>query len=147
MAKGSKFSRILVAVDGSQESLDAVDKAIRIAKSDDAELIAFNVLQLPVVGPYTPVVLGSLLEKGTKDADGLLGDVKKKAEQNEVKIKTRMTSSFGSPASEIVSYSEEENVDLIVMGTKGRGKLKKILLGSTAAGVVLNAPCAVMVVR
>ena len=147
LAKGGKFSKILVAVDGSQESLAAVDKAIRIAKGDNAELIAFNVLQLPVVGPYTPVVLSSLLEKGTKDADGLLGDVKKKAEQNEVKVKTRMASAFGSPASEIVSYAEEENVDLIVMGTRGRGKLKKILLGSTAAGVVLNASCTVMVVR
>lgn len=147
LAKGGKFSKILAAVDGSQESLAAVDKAIHIAKSDGAELIAFTVLQLPVVSHYTPAVLGSLLEKGTTEGEGLLGDVKKKAEQNDVKVKTRMVSSFGSPASEIVSFAEKESVDLIVMGTKGRGKLKKILLGSTASGVVLNASCTVMVVR
>jgi nucleotide-binding universal stress UspA family protein len=58
-----------------------------------------------------------------------------------------MVRSFGSPSSEIVSYAEKKNVDLIVMGTRGRGKLKKILLGSTASGVVMNAPCTVMVVR
>ena len=147
MAKGGEFSRILVAVDGSQESSAAVDKAIRIAKNDNSELIAFNVLQLPVVSQYTPAVLGSALEKGTSDADELLGDVKKKAEENGIKVKTSMIRSFGSPASEIVSYAESEKVDLIVMGTKGRGKLKKILLGSTASGVVMNAPCTVMVVR
>ena len=93
---------------------------------------------------YTPSLA---LEKGATEADELLGDVKKKAEVNGTKVKTSLIRSFGSPASEIVSYAEKEKVDLIVMGTKGRGMLKKILLGSTASGVVMNAPCTVMVVR
>lgn len=62
-------------------------------------------------------------------------------------MKTQMVRSFGSPSSEIVSYAEKENVDLIVMGTRGRGKLKRMLLGSTASGVVMNSSCTVLVVR
>jgi hypothetical protein len=69
----------------------------------------------------------------------------KKAEQDKVKVKTRMTSSFGSLSFEIISYAEKENVDPIVMGTRGRCKLKNMLLFSTASGVVMNAPCTVMV--
>lgn len=147
MTKGGRFRRILVAVDGSENSMAAVDKAIQMAAHDNAELIAMNVLQLPVVHHFTPAVIGDALEKGTTEAEEWFADVKRMAEESGAKIKTLMVKSLGSPASEIVSYAEMENVDLIVMGTKGRSKLKKILFGSVATGVVMNAPCTVMVVR
>ena len=124
----------------------AVDKAIQIAARDGAELIAINVLQMPVVHHFTPAVIGNALEKGTVEAEEWFSDVKRMAEGG-AKIKTQMVKSLGSPASEIVSYAEKENIDLIVMGTKGRSKLKKMLFGSVAAGVVMNASCTVMVVR
>lgn len=147
MARKGIFRRILVAVDGSENSMAAVDKAVQMAARDNAELIAMNVLQMPVVHHFTPAVISAALEKGTTEADEWFADVKRLAEESGAKIKTQMVKSLGSPASEIVSYAEKENVDLIVMGTKGRSKLKKILFGSVATGVVMNAPCTVMVVR
>lgn len=125
----------------------AVDRALQIAKNDDAELIAFNVMQLPFLTHYTPAVLDSALEKGTAEADNWFADIKRRAQETGTKVRTEMSRGFGSPSSEIVRYAEKESVDLIVMGTRGRGKLKKALLGSTASGVVVNAPCTVMVVR
>lgn len=147
LAKSHSFSKVLVAVDGSPESMAAVDRAMQIAKNDDAELIAFNVLQLPVMTHYTPAVLDSVLEKGTAEVDSWFADIKRRAQEAGLKVKTEMSRGFGSPSSEIVGYADKENVDLIVTGTRGRGRLKKALLGSTASGVVMNATCTVMVVR
>ncbi len=148
LANGRRFSKVLVAIDGSTESMAAVDKAIRIVKNDDAELIAFNAIQLPLVGYYTPAVLDSVLDKGTSEAENWFRDIERRTrEAVGAKVKTEIVKSFSSPSSEIVGYAEKENVDLIVMGTKGRGKMKKTLLGSTASGVVMNASCTVMVVR
>jgi nucleotide-binding universal stress UspA family protein len=52
-----------------------------------------------------------------------------------------------SVADAIISYTERNNVDLIIMGTKGRTGLKKFLLGSVASGVLSHAKCPVLVVR
>jgi nucleotide-binding universal stress UspA family protein len=52
-----------------------------------------------------------------------------------------------SVADAIISYAEKNNVDLIIMGTKGRTGLKKVLLGSVASGVISHANCPVLVVR
>lgn len=149
MSNGGTFSKVLIAIDGSIESMAAADKAIRIAKNDNAELVVFNAIQLPVVGYYTPGVLDSVLDKGTTEADNWFKDIEKRVQQQTdgAKVKKEIVRSFGSPSSEIVGYAEKENVDLIVMGTRGRGKMKKMLLGSTASGVVMNASCTVMVVR
>jgi nucleotide-binding universal stress UspA family protein len=146
MTVGS-FKKIMVAVDGSEQSMAAADKAIQMARENDADLIAVNVLQLPVVSHYTPAVLNSAIEKGITESEAWFDSVKRRAEKSGVSLKTRMIRSFGSPSSEIVSLAEKENVDLIVTGTKGRGRLRKILLGSTASGIVMNAGCTVMVVR
>ena len=137
----------MVAVDRSKESMTAVDRSIQIAKQNDAELIAVNILQLPIMSPYTPVVLNSAIEKGITETDEWFDGIREQAAEKGINIKTKMIRIFGSPSSEIVDFAEKENADLIVMGTKGRGKLKKVLLGSTAFGVVMNAPCTVMVVR
>lgn len=147
MAKDDRFTKILAATDGSKESMAAVNKAIRLAINDDAELIILNVLQLPVVNQYTAAMISSALEKGVAEAEGWLKDIKKKAEADVRTAKTVIVRSFDSTASEIVTYAEKENIDLIVMGTRGRSKLKKMILGSTASGVVMNASCTVMIVR
>jgi nucleotide-binding universal stress UspA family protein len=47
----------------------------------------------------------------------------------------------------VVQYAERENIDLIVVGTRGRSGFKRLLLGSTASGIVTHAHCPVMVVR
>ena len=53
----------------------------------------------------------------------------------------------GNPKAKIVAYAEEKKIDLILMGATGTGTFSRLLLGSTTAYVVNNAPCNVMVVR
>jgi nucleotide-binding universal stress UspA family protein len=53
----------------------------------------------------------------------------------------------GDPTEAIIDYAESHNADLIVMGTSGRGKLDKLIFGSTSEGVVRKAPCPVLLIR
>lgn len=53
----------------------------------------------------------------------------------------------GSPYAEIIQYAAEHHIDLIVMGTHGRGAVGHLLLGSVAERVVRSAPCAAVTVR
>jgi nucleotide-binding universal stress UspA family protein len=69
------------------------------------------------------------------------GDAKIKI--NTEKIKT----SSASAADEIIKYAKEKDVDLIVVGTKGRSGMRKALLGSVASKMVTYSPCSVLVVR
>lgn len=99
------------------------------------------------MGHYTPSLFNDVIEKGAKEAEKWFGRIKGKAGNNGVQVKTQMVESVGSPASAIVDRAQKENIDLIVRGTRGRTKLKKVLLGSVASGVVTYSPCTVMVVR
>lgn len=64
-----------------------------------------------------------------------------------IKIETEVIVGTKSIATEILDYAENNNVDLIVIGTKGRSTFKKILLGSVASSVLAHAHCPVMVVK
>jgi len=72
---------------------------------------------------------------------------RKKGAANKVKVNTEVVASPTSVVPAIVDYAEKNNVDLIVVGTRGRSGLKKLLLGSVASGVVTYASCPVMVVK
>jgi len=64
-----------------------------------------------------------------------------------IQLKTQVIVSPISVTGSIVEYAERENIDLIVIGTRGRSAFKRLLLGSIASGVVTHAHCPVMVVR
>ena len=68
--------------------------------------------------------------------------------ENNIQIKSEIIGdSISKVGSAIVDYAERENVDLIVIGTRGRTGFKKMLLGSVASDVVIYAHCPVMVVK
>jgi nucleotide-binding universal stress UspA family protein len=64
------------------------------------------------------------------------------------KVNIEMVETYSSSAAdEIIRYAQEKEVDLIVVGTKGRSGMSKVLLGSVASKVVTYSPCSVLVVR
>ena len=69
------------------------------------------------------------------------------AEKKSVKAKPQTSGTVGSVVQAITDYAASEKIDLIVMGTRGMGGFKKMLLGSVSSGVVTHAQCAVLVVR
>jgi nucleotide-binding universal stress UspA family protein len=151
-----KPSRILVAVDGSETSINAADYAITLAKNNDnneAEVFVLNVIDLPPIFKLLPSeTRKQLIRIGRQQASQIFDTVEEIAKRHAVnmkKINTEVieTSSSISAADEIIKYAKERDVDLIVVGTKGRSGMSKAFLGSVASKVVTYSPCSVLVVR
>jgi nucleotide-binding universal stress UspA family protein len=80
------------------------------------------------------------------EGEKYLDRVRFKANENNIKIKTEIIS-FINIAGAIVDYAEENNIELIVIGTRGLSGFKKLLVGSVATNVVTYAHCPVLVVK
>ena len=79
--------------------------------------------------------------------ESFFSKIKEKCKENNVKVDTEVISNAKSVVAQVVDYAESNNVDLIVVGTRGRTGFRKLLLGSVASGVVTYAHCPVMVVK
>ena len=100
---------------------------------------------MPISSPVKGVIELASLEAQewfSKIKEKQTGDVDKK-----INIHTEVLVGTKSIAKEILTYAENNNVDLIVIGTKGRSAFKKALLGSVASSVLTHAACPVMVVK
>jgi nucleotide-binding universal stress UspA family protein len=149
-----KPSRILVAVDGSDTSMNAADYAITLAKnsSNEVEIFVINVIDLPPIFKMLPSdTRKQLIIIGRQQASQIFDTIEQMAKSHDVKtnkINTEMVeTSSVSVSDEIIRYAKEKGVDLIVVGTKGRSGMSKALLGSVASKVVTYSPCSVLVVR
>ena len=162
--KKPKLSKILVPIDGSEESTHAANYAINMAIKYNAELIAIHVVSRKLLGfeytpqpqlfglPATPSSVDKIVEMSKREAESWLDTIKQQLfyhePHKEVKLKTQVIIAIKpSIVGEIVDYAQQENIDLIVVGTRGRSGFKKLLLGSVALGVVTYANCPVMVTK
>lgn len=169
------FSKILVAFDGSQPSLDAVESAMELGRKYHSSLIILHVLD-SYKYPYllssvilAPTFGSDKLEKERQKFEDLMNSLKQKylspaepvadsnvndvseAQNNDSstidKFQTAIVEAETSTASTIVDYAESKNVDLLVIGSQGKTGIKKMLLGSTATAVLKYAHCPVFVTR
>jgi nucleotide-binding universal stress UspA family protein len=161
------FSKILVAIDGSEISMKASVYAIYIAnrKGNEAgsvQLIGLTVIDLTKLNSsFFATASGYYgekeLEEKRKEAQQWLEKAEKLAVEennndnndvNNIQFKSEIIEDpISKVGSAIVDYAERENVDLIVIGTRGRTGFKKMLLGSVASDVVTYAHCPVLVVK
>jgi nucleotide-binding universal stress UspA family protein len=142
----------MAAIDGSEPSIDAVDYAVNMAtKQGGCELIVMTVVRMPVssYGLMTPEseVRHGKDRKEIIEARQLLDKVREQAANHGIVFKTKIVDTQLSVGAAIIEYAEEQQVDLIVIGTKGKSGLKKLLLGSVASAVVTYAGCPVLVVK
>lgn len=138
-----QYKNILVAVDGSEQSYNAVSEATEIAKRNEARLV---ILTVKDINRYYGIAGAGRIE--TPGLDRIAEDILAKATKlvkNEVEVKTEEIA--GNPKHRIVKFAEEEGIDLIVIGSTGAGFFDKLMLGSTTRYVVDNATCNVMIVR
>jgi len=152
----ARISKILAPIDGSESSLNAVDYAISIAKKNNAQLTALHVIRPEESYQYasdlalmtTPTSIDSMVQTVKQDFQKWFDIVKQKSNANNVQLKkTDTIVSPGSVVGTIVDYAEREGIDLIVIGTRGRSRFKKLLLGNTASGIISYAHCPVMIVK
>lgn len=142
------FRKILVPVDFSTHSSDAIEYAADLSRRYEASLTVVHAY--PIAEYAFPE--GYLLQKASEQSDAtVLHEQKLQAAQAEAKARgaLRVDSKLlpGTAAAEIVRFAEETQQDLIVMGTHGRTGFKHALLGSVAEHVVRTAPCPVLTVR
>jgi nucleotide-binding universal stress UspA family protein len=150
------FRRMLVAVDGSENSKRAARIAVELAEKFGAQLDVLHVVPR-LVFESTPVSLtrvpvpatgyGRLYAEARKEAEKYVGDVVSEARARGVLAKGDVLEDKPSIVETIIEYSKNEKVDLIVTGTRGQGGFKKLLIGSVSSGVVAHAECPVLVVR
>jgi nucleotide-binding universal stress UspA family protein len=151
-----RFKKILVTIDGSPQSMKAVDHAINIAQKYNSELIALHVLYSQIgfafysetaTGLVTPNSINELIEQAKKEAEKWFDEIRETCKNVNLKVKTEAVITAISVVEAIISYSEKENIDLIVIGSRGRSAFRKLILGSAASGVMTFAHCPVMVIK
>jgi|SRR6476659_3298341 len=145
-----QIRRILVPIDGSKCSLNAARYAVKLAKDENAQLFCIHVIGgLPygyVRAP--PNVIDQYFKDLQEKAQSWFKEVKDMAKnENVTELKTEIFTDVKSIIESIIDYATSKEVDLIVIGTKGRTGLKRFLTGSVANGVVQHAHCSVMIVR
>lgn len=152
------YNRILVAVDGSDNALRAAAEAVRMAQGNpNAQLTLITVV--PFVDPvfaFGPLVTTQqVAEAEKKAADEVLKNAEeviaraKEAvdltEQSGIKVESLVQ--IGDPAQAIIECAAKGGYEIIVMGRRGMGLLKELLLGSVSSKVLQLAPCPVLLVR
>lgn len=145
MSARSERPRILLATDCSRWAQGAEEYACSLASSWEATLTVMSVLEFPPgMNPDYPVnrlYLAELMKRTTRALAGL----KSRMAQRGVAVQTSITT--GIPSQEVLAAAESEDVDLIVVGTRGKTGLEHVVLGSTAERIIRTAPCPVLAVR
>ena len=148
------FSKVVVPIDGSQDSMRAAEYAVKLAGLHGADLSVVYVVNvdqyLQSLGLYRisyPDPIKKKIEEAREEAQKWFTEISKNAEQKKLRIKTDVLDTPLSVVASVVNYADRENADLIVIGTRGRSGLSKMLLGSVASGVVTYSPCPVLVVK
>lgn len=146
-----QIKKILVSVDGSEYSLNAAKYAIRIAKDEKAQLFCIHVITPQIPYGYASAAAstrGQYHEEIKDKVESWFDKIKDIAKAEDiVDVKTEIFIDVKSVIESIIDYASRKNIDLIVVGTRGRTGLKRFLIGSVANGVVQHAHCPVLLVR
>ena len=140
------LKKILVATDGSEYSRRAFKTALELANAVKTEIILLNVR-------FTPEPLGYKLSNGStvpQDQSNITGEQALSAtlagiDTSDILIKKKEKP--GSPAQVILEEIENEDIDLVVMGSRGYGAITGALLGSVSQRVLQRAGCPVLIVK
>ena len=145
-----QLKKILVPIDGSECSLNAARYAAKLAKDENAQVFCIHVIEsVPYYGyvgsPHAIQQYYKDLEEKVQSWFDKVRDIARNEGISELKTKT--FSDVKSITGSIIDYGANNQVDLIVIGTRGRTGLKRFLMGSVANGVVQHAHCPVLLVR
>ena len=145
------YQRILVGIEGSKQSDMAFNKAVEVAKQNDAKLYLLSVIngeRMPSGGPNGfGFVDRSVYKPAVETMKEKLAEYQQKAKQVGVKEVT-MEVEVGNAKVELAeSYPAKNDIDLIVIGATGLNVVGRLIVGSTASYTIREAPCDVTVVK
>jgi len=137
------FSRVLVAIDGSEPAKKAYAKSIFLSAKCNSKLDVVYVIQCELGGDGATTF--EIIDELKRNAMEILEECKNEAIKNRLRIKTIIK--IGDPAEIIIDIANSKNYDLIIMGNRGMSAFKELLLGSVSLKVMHHARCPVMIVR
>ncbi|HET8645171.1 MAG TPA: universal stress protein [Vicinamibacteria bacterium] len=140
-----RLQRILVPTDFSDSARHALAYGLSFASEYGAQLLLLHVVEAVPAGYASelfPVPMAEVFQQVSSYARGELARLSAEAAQKGVSVRELVVQ--GKPSAEIVRVAREEAVDMIVLGTHGKGVLDKALFGSTTERVVRKAPCPVL---
>jgi nucleotide-binding universal stress UspA family protein len=157
MELNTMINRILVATDASAASNRALEMAAQLAEQYKADLLIIHVIrdmQIPFEIKEIPELESDTIESFAtardeimrKVAESVLRDAKQKAEKAGAS-KVQTTIGTGDPATSILDIAARRKADMIVIGTRGLGKIKGQILGSVSRKVTNNAETSCLIVR
>ncbi|HXQ92247.1 MAG TPA: universal stress protein [Nitrososphaerales archaeon] len=148
------LSKILVPIDGSPNASRALGVGINLSKTYSSELIVLCVIPAPSVLVEASVGLGmaptgldTYYKQQEMGANHFIDEALAVARTRGVKIRGEVSRASKSIVEEIIDVAISEKIEMIVIGTRGLGGFKKLLLGSVSSGVVTHAQCNVLIVR
>ena len=140
-----KLKRILVPTDFSESARNALSYGISFSREYEAELLLLHVVETLAVGYASdlfPVPMAEVFQEISGYARAELEKLGVEAREKGVAVRELLVQ--GKPSAEILRVAREETVDMIVLGTHGKGMIDKALFGSTTERVVRQAPCPVL---
>ncbi|MGD9672006.1 MAG: universal stress protein [Candidatus Nitrosocosmicus sp.] len=139
--------RILAPVDGSENSMRALDHALLLSSKLDSKLTILYVLEIPpFVYIQSQKLVNSIMLELEKEAKEILENCLKRAKDYELEIETTILEGQ-NVGSIIIDYIEKNNFNYIVIGSRGKGKFKHAILGSVSHRVLHHSKVPVLVVK
>jgi nucleotide-binding universal stress UspA family protein len=139
------FDKILLAVDGSDHALHAARIAAEMARGMQPKefrvVVSYDIIPIYLGEPN----LQYAIDSRKKDAEEVLNNALKEIGELPCEIHTELLE--GDPATAIIDVANVRKSEIIIMGSRGLGRLAGLVLGSTSQKVVAHAPCPVLIVR
>jgi universal stress protein A len=141
------YQNVLIAIDFSESADQVIERALDIAKQNNAKVSLLHVVdhlpplgfgEEPLIAPDWMIPEQQLMDEAKKSLNNFASKYSLQSSEQQVAL--------GTPNVEVVRIAEEKSIDLIVVGSHGRHGVR-LLLGSTANGILHHAKCDVLAVR
>ena len=152
------YNKILVALDGSEPSNNALNNAVSIATNYNAKLIMLAVVQRVMIPIFPDEGFGGVPLSAAKDMaqyqekmrniyQSVLDDAENKVKKDHPQLEVEAILKEGRPSGTIIEMAEKDDVDLIIMGSRGIGGYTGWILGSTTRRVVDSCTKPILIVK
>lgn len=138
------YQHILLAADGSQNSIRAAKEALKIAQIN-AETLVTIIFVIDMEKAKTDVLHSSSIESLYMERRRKLVPIEELFNEHQVRYKVEII--HGSPGTEIIKFANTQNVDLVVIGSRGLNSLQEMVLGSVSHKVMKRVQCPAMLVK
>ncbi|MEJ2240524.1 MAG: universal stress protein [Candidatus Bathyarchaeota archaeon] len=142
------FKKILIPIDGSEQSHRALTFALDLAKKYSSKVTLLTVAQPHFQDPLFPPIFTSNDDNSINDVhQKILSQAYNRIKEIDSEIEVSKKLVAGRPADKIIEITKKDKIDLVVIGSRGLGGIKEFLLGSVSDRVADHAPCPVLMVK